>query len=244
HTTLFDHLAFGSPDSSQVLAVTDALGHMTSYRYDVTGGLMQVSGPNTGLQRTWTINLKGLPDSDTQPESGTTTSTYDAVGNLSSVTDANNQTANFTYDANNRLTFRDAPDTVDDLTIVYDAAGRVAMLKAGNPSAPAATTTFAYDVPNRNLTRTDSPTAATFVSISPTDANDNLDTITYPSGRLVTYHHDAENKLTSFDHRPPGAGSSTPFAQAFSYGDDGRLSTYVTGAVTHRFSYEAGRPKR
>src|SRR5262249_60263029 len=155
-----------------------------------------------------------------------------------------NTTSNVTYDANKRLTFRDAPDTVDDLTIVYDAAGRVAMLKAGNPSAPAATTTFAYDVPNRTVTRTDSTSAGTFVSIYTTDANDNLDTITYPSGRLVTYHHDAENKLTSFDHRPPGAGSSTPFAQAFTYGDDGRLSTYVTGAVTHRFSYEAGRPKR
>jgi YD repeat-containing protein len=76
------------------------------------------------------------------------------------------------------------------------------------------------------------------------DANDNLSQLRYPSGRVVTYHYDAENRLTSFDHRPAGAPADVPFATGFTYGTDGRLQSYVTGAVTHNFTYEAGRPKR
>jgi YD repeat-containing protein len=237
--TYFGYMAFGDPTNAQLVTVTDATAHATSYRYDVTGALARVSGPEPGLQRVWTIGTHGLPDSDTQPESGTTTYLYDLVGNVRTVTDANNQTTTLTYDGNNRLTLRDAPGTADDLAATYDAAGRVSTLTSGGT-----TTTFTYDVPNRRLTRSDATPAGTFSSIYTSDANDNLQTLTYPSGRIVSYHYDAENRLTSFDHTPPGAPSSSVFAHDFAYGDDGRLSTYITGAVAHHFTYEFSRPKR
>lgn len=238
-TTVFDYMAFGDPANAQLASVTDATGQVTGYRYDVTGALARVLGPGPGLQRTWTIGVKGLPDSDTQPESGTTVYTYDAVGNLASILDANNQTTTFTYDGSNRLTLRDAPGTDDDLAITYDTTGRIATLSSGGT-----TTTFSYNVPARQVTRTDQTPAGTFTSVYKTDANDNLSELTYPSGRIVTYHFDAENRLTSFDHTPPGTSIPVPFATSFLYGDDGRLASYTTGAVTHNFTYEFNRTRR
>jgi hypothetical protein len=46
------------------------------------------------------------------------------------------------------------------------------------------------------------------------------------------------------NHQAPGAPSPVSFATGFSYGEDGPLASYVTGAVTHRFTYEFNRPKR
>lgn len=237
--TTYGHMAFGDPGAARLVSVTDALSQITRYRYDVTGALRHVGGPTPGLERAWVIGSRGLPDSDTQPESGTTTYTYDAVGNVFTRTDANQLTTTFTYDQNNRLLSRDAPGTDDDLVVTYQPdSNRIETLTGGGNA-----TTFTYDLPNRKMTRTDTTPAGTFVSISENDANDNLSKLRYPSGRVVQYNYDAQNRLTSFDHTPPGAGSSTAFATDFQYGDDGRLASYVTGAVTHQFTYQYNRPR-
>ena len=185
HVTTFDYMAFGSPSNAQLVAVTDAKGYVTSYRYDVTGALTRVSGPGPGLVRTWAIGVKGLPDSDTQPESGTTTYIYDASGNVTTVTDANGQTTTLSYDENGRLTFRNAPGTDDDLTVTYDSTGRVKTLSSG--VAPTISiTTFTYDVPNRKVTKSDYRQSgtwdATFHSIYTSDANGNLVTLSTRAG--------------------------------------------------------------
>lgn len=237
HTTTYHAIGFGDPTNAHVASVTDAAGNMTLYTYDVTGALASVSGPGAGLTRTWAINTHGLADSDTQPESGTTTFAYDAVGNLTSVTDANGTAITLTYDGDNRLATRSSTDTTDNLTVAYDSLGRVQQL-----TGTAATTTYAYNVAARTVTRTDTTPAGSFSSTYTTDANDNLSQILYPTNRTVAYQYDAENRLTGVTHTPPGASSSSPFASGFTYGDDGRLASYVTGAVTHNFAYQFDRP--
>ena len=107
HVTTFDYMAFGNPSNARLASVMDAMGKTTSYRYDVTGALTRVSGPEPGLVRTWAIGGNGLPASDIQPESGTTTYTYDQSGNVKTITDANSQTTTLSYDENGRLTWRD-----------------------------------------------------------------------------------------------------------------------------------------
>jgi YD repeat-containing protein len=104
HATIFEYVAFGDPDDRRLVAVTDAQAHTTRYRYDVTGALTSVLGPGSDIERTWTLDGRGLVASDTQPESGTTTYTYDEGGNVKTITNANTQTTTFTYDENNRLT--------------------------------------------------------------------------------------------------------------------------------------------
>lgn len=240
HTTTLQYMVFGDPAISHLTGVVDAAGNQTLYQYDVSGVLTQVRGPGIGtnyspLPRNWTVT-NGLVTSEAQPESGTTTYVYDAAGNLKTITDANNQTTQFTYDGENRLINRDAPGAVDDLAITYDATGRVHTLAGGGT-----TTTFTYDVSNRTVTRSDATSLGTFASTYQNDANDNLSAITYPSGRVVNYSYDAENRLSAVNYTAPGSSTSSPFAGSFTYGDDGRIASYVTGVVTHQFTYSAGR---
>ena len=49
HTTSFESDIFGDPNRARLGAVTDADGHRTEYQHHVTGPLMKVTGPTTGL---------------------------------------------------------------------------------------------------------------------------------------------------------------------------------------------------
>jgi YD repeat-containing protein len=234
-STFFDDLAFSGPGSERLMSVRDAAGVTTSYAHDGHGNLTRVTGPSAGLTRTWTRNEAGQVLSETQPESGTTTYAYDVAGNLTSRTDANGQTTTYTYDTDNRLVTRNAPGTSDDLTITYHASGRVQSLSGGG-----ATTSYTYDSLGRLTQRTDTVGALSFASQYAYNADDDLTSLTYPSGRVVAYEYgDSEHRLTAV--RQNGA----LFAQGFTYDDAGRLVGYTTGAVTHNFTYDnANRAQR
>ena len=50
--------------------------------------------------------------------------------------------------------------------------------------------------------------------------------------RSVTYQYDVESRLTNV------LNDGAAFASNFTYDAAGRLATYQTGAVTHRFDYD------
>lgn len=224
-TTAFHYLAFGGPGTERLVSVTDATTTATTYEYDVFGNLTQVTGPRAGVTRTWVRNNRGLVTSETQPESGTTTYLYDAVGHVTQRTTADSAITTYTYDTDNRLWTVNAPGTADDLTLTYDTASRVATQVGGGT-----TTTFGYDTKGRLIARSDVASGLTFGSSYGYDANDNLSTLTYPSTRVVTYLYDIEHRLTTVKN------NGVNFAQTFTYGDNGQLASYVTGAVTHTFT--------
>ena len=74
----------------------------TTYDYDALNRITQVTYPNT------------IPN----------LLTYDAVGNVTSVTDGNGATTNYIYDSANRTISRDYPGNNDDV-FTYDAGGRI-----------------------------------------------------------------------------------------------------------------------
>ena len=205
----------------------------TFYVYDVHGNLTKVVGPGSGVTRQWVRRWDGQVDNETQPESGITSYQYDTAGNLTQTTDANQQITAFQYYPDGRLKLRDAPGTLDDLTITYNAAGRVSTIQGA-----ATTTTFTYNSRGLLASRSDQPIAGTtFTSSYAYDADNLLTTITYPSNRTVTYEFGTEHRLTNV--RQNGA----LFANTFTYDDAGRPASYQTGAVTHSFTYDtADRP--
>jgi YD repeat-containing protein len=235
HTTTYDYLALYGPDDARLNSVTDALGTTTTYTYTTTGNLTSVSGPPGqygSVTRTWSVDDRGWPQSDTQPESGTTTYVYDGDGKLTTITDVDGNVTTLTYDDDDRLTGRDSPGAVDDLTVTYDANGRVNQLTNGQSQ-----TTYGY-ANGRLASRTDSINGSTFTSGYQYDSDDNLSQVAYPSGRLVSYRYDAENRLTQVLQQPPGAQSASVFAQNFQYFDNGALWSYVTGTITHTLTYD------
>jgi len=72
-------------NAGQLASVTDSLGQETSYSYDDLGRVTKITPHDPD----------GNPNTNDEP---TKEYTYDAVGNLLSVTDALNHSMKFTYD--------------------------------------------------------------------------------------------------------------------------------------------------
>ena len=96
-----------------------------------------------------------------------------------------------------------------------------------------------YDTVGRVKSRTDLIEGQTFVSTYAYNADDSLQQLTYPHGRVITYEYDGVARLAAVKN------NGALFAHAFSYGDSGALASYQTGTVTHTFTFdEKDRVKR
>jgi RHS repeat-associated protein len=198
---------FGQAIVSPVIAaaVTDPLGHTTTYRFDTKGypsGVIDALGqartftrdPNTGLVLQETGNA--LCDICGDTAAGNVTYTYDARGNVLTVTDSLQNTVTFTYDpVFNRVTsIKDPIQTLDSskgqTTFQYDGYGNLTL----STDALLNQTQYAYDA-NGLLTQT---TDATGESTRMTyDAQGNLSTVTDALGSTTRYFYDAVSRLTS-----------------------------------------------
>jgi len=127
HTTSITY----DPTTNRINSVTDALGRTTSYTYDANGNLTRMEYPQVngetptvtltsnargqitqvenpeGTIKTRQYNSNAEPTVTTFDQGGTvlsTSVTYDAVGNITSFTDARGNSVSFAYDHNRGLT--------------------------------------------------------------------------------------------------------------------------------------------
>ena len=166
-----------------VLTATDQLGRVTTMRYDALDRRVQVVSPD--------------PDGAGPSAAPTVEYAYDLVGNLVSVTDPLGNVTGFQYDALNRRTA-----VVDALghisSTIYDAVGNV----TSTTDVLGRTTTSTYDALNR-LVRMTLPgpdgagPAAAPVSVFSYDADGNLLAATDADGNTTTYAYDALNRRTA-----------------------------------------------
>jgi YD repeat-containing protein len=102
------------------VAVTDALGHLTTYTWSGFGGihrrLTSIEGPciscgGGGSQtQTFSYDNEGRLLSETDGLGHTTSYTYDSNGDRVAETNALNQTTTYTYDSKGRMLTRTGPD--------------------------------------------------------------------------------------------------------------------------------------
>jgi len=156
-------------------SVTDPRNHTTSYIYDDFGRKNQTTSPDTGI----------------------TKYEYDEAGNLTKRVDANGTTVNYTYDALNRLTAIDFPGTAEDVAFTYDSTsvtyGKGRLTGRTDPSG---SYTFYYDT-HGNLTKEEKTIESVQYTTEYAYNDDNtLTSITYPSGREVTYTLDVTGRIT------------------------------------------------
>lgn len=222
HPTTHVFRAFGDPDEVRLSSVTDPSGEVVTYGYNALGSLTSATQSGTS-SRSWVYNTKNQLTSETHPESGTVIYTRDAVGNLSTRRDAAGQIVSFTYDGNNRVRFIDYPGSADDTTIAYDDWDNQTSLTNG-----AVATTFVYEGGRRLTSRSDAFGTLGLTTTLHYDSNDNLDSITYPSGKVITYSNDAEGRPTS------ASDGVTTYASSVTYHPLGAIASYQAGnGVTH-----------
>ena len=185
----------------------------------------------------------------------TTTMTYDAMNNLTSVTDPKGNKTTYTYDSKGNLTGISAPEGVSS-SITVNSKG----LPTEITNAMGVKTQFEYNTYG-NLTKTTLPALSLSSSVaydkasrmtSATDAlgriiafvyddNDLLTSTTDADNNKTTYEYDKNDNLTSITNAKGGVTSmsydnatdwltSVSFAGAtkqYSYNDDGTLSVFT-----------------
>jgi RHS repeat-associated protein len=186
----------------------DGNGNSTSYSYDTAGNPVTVTRP---------------------APLGVISQTFDAVGRIATMTDGKNQTATYTYDANDRPTqirYGSNCAAATCVSYTYDVNGNLVQRVDA-----AGTTTYAYDAQNRATSKTMAGTTTTVTY----DGASNVLSFTDPTG-TVTYGYDPANRLISLAE-PGGSCPATPtFPNAtkctgFGYDTANRRTstTYPTG---------------
>jgi YD repeat-containing protein len=242
----------------KVLSNTDELQHKTFFAYDAAGNVTSNTiflDPSTPVTTSYTYNSFGEPLTVTDPLGGvnhTTTNTYDANGNLKSVTSPSPDgtvvasVTHFDYDPKGLLTLITDPlghhttlayyptgliHTIQDeqqniTTYEYDLRGnRTSVLDAAG-----GLTKFEYDLGNRlnKITYQDN----TFSSFG-YDSRGRRTSVTDQNGKITSYAYDDADRLTSVTD---AALNLTTYA----YDTENNL-TSITDANNHTtyFSYDA-----
>ena len=235
-------------------SLTDPRGQTTTYTYDGDANLASVIAP-TGDQTTFEYDAAGrrtsmvdprgnatgadpgdykttstYDDADrltsvTDPLGHTTTTTYDAVGNRTSVTDANDHSTTYTYDPDNRLA--SVTDPTDATTsYAYDAVSHLVTRTDANDHV----TTYAYDHAGRLTGVTDPLERETTITY---DAAGNPATRTDATGQTTTYTYDVLNRVTAIDY----ADAATPDV-TFAYDANGNQTAMSDGAGTQTATFD------
>jgi len=196
---------------------TQTQNALTQYGYDVADRLTTVTDPANG-NTTFSYDDVGNLITTTSPDTGTTTSGYDAAGNVITQTDAKGQVFAYTYDALNRVTTIDAPGTTDDISYSYDTCtggvGRLCTATLGTETVTYAYNGFGDITAHQGMTYT-------------YDAAARIQTMTYPSGAIVTYQYDSAgqiNQVTLTD-----GTTTTTLASAITYQPFGPVKSLTYG---------------
>ena len=217
----------------------------TEYQYDRKDNLTQVKDATNKITTYKYDDMARLVET-TSPDTGTTIYTYDAAGNLISKTDAKGITVTYTYDALNRLTKTNFPADPDidytyDEQDVTNGKGRLTTL-----ANTASSLRYYYDE-RGNITEVqftaDPGTCGALTYTTEYTYNDNneLLSINYPSGRIITYDRNDIGNITGVDL----SINQTPqtIADNFSYEPFGSVkglsyANSIQTAIIHNNKYQ------
>ncbi len=152
--------------------IRDPEFNQTYFDYDDLGDLLSQDSPDTGL---------------------TSFDAYDGAGNILQKTDAKGLVFQYSYDALNRLVVVDVQgSTDDDLSFVYDSCtngtGRLCSVAKGIGGSNPVSVSYAYNAFGDVTTHQGLSYGY--------DAAGRIASVTYPSGALVEYDHDAAGQTT------------------------------------------------
>ena len=184
------------------------------YKPDALDRIAQVVDP-ASQATVHTYNAFGDVTQTVSADTGTITRTYDEAGNLKTETDARGVTVTYTWDALNRLTGKSSSTGSSVYDYQYDSCrkGRLCnTLRAGSLNSY-----FYYDPLGRvryqrNLGGVSVTTLYTY------RPGGQIATITYPTGRSVSYSYDAHGRVSQIATAPASGTPATVLAGNFVYG--------------------------
>jgi RHS repeat-associated protein len=212
-----DEVATAYTNNGKTASVTDAEGNKTSYVYDGFDRLFQTLYPSSS-KGAGTSNSADYEQLD-----------YDANGNVTSFRNRANETISFTFDALDRVTYKDLPGTEPDVTYAYDLLGQMT-----SAASSAQTLSFTYDALGRNLTQVGPQGTVT----SAWDIAGRRTRITHPDGFYVDQDYLVTGELAHI--RENGATSGVGVLATYAYDDLGRRTSLTLGdGSSTSYGYDA-----
>jgi RHS repeat-associated protein len=229
-------------------------------QFDLDGSdqLTRVVDPRN-LATSYAVSGLGNVATQTSPDTGVTSRTFDATGNVKTSKDARGRTTTYTYDGLNRLIQAKYADGTS--TYFYYDEGTNALGRLTRIFDPGSiTTAWTYDIQGRVLTRTQtvgSGTSARTHQLTYTYNNTTgqLASITYPSGRLITFGYHSTTKdvqtvnldgvpvASAITLHPTGLlkkmtlGNGVQWASTLD--QDGRTTSYTLNGAVYTVNWDA-----
>lgn len=188
----------------------DGLGNVTNvsattgsiaYTYWASGKVKDITTGGSTTSMTYdAVNLTQLTLSE--PNTGTTTYTYNGFGQLKTQTDAKNQTTTLNYDNYGRLTSKSG--AISATYTYHSAQGKIGLLQS--VSRGSVTETYDYDALCRPISSITTGDSKTFTTTFQYDAaTDRLASVSYPTGLAVSYVYDAVGNVQQINNAANGA---------------------------------------
>ena len=230
-STILNYEAFGDPSDRRLKTVVDAESRTWTYGYHSSYGLLSSVTSPSGSQsdRSFTYTTRQFLDLETHPETGQIDHGYSNAGDRVSTSKGGGVLVAYKYDGPGRLWTVDAPMGTADVEFIYDQASNPTRIE--NVDARYVQT---FDGAKRQTQRVATLGGGAYTSGYSWDGHDRLQTVTYPSGRTVTYTYDAEGRVDGVD---TSAGSS--YVTSITYRAHGGVDviTYGNGAFSD-FDYD------
>jgi|GEM_PF-863916 len=200
----------------------------TEYQYDLHDNVTKVIDPD-GNQYVFSYDDKDNVVYDSCGVTGVTRYGYDAAGNPAWEKNAAGDSIAFKYDALNRPTGILYPDS-QNVRFVYD--GTEFPYGMGRPymdSTAACWVKYQYDSKGRlyKELRRFAQDTMTYATSYHYDKSDNIDTLTYPTGRKVAYTYDSANNVVRV--RLYSDGQWKILADSIRYAPFGEAESWILG---------------
>ncbi len=182
---------------NQLNKITDPLNATTEFSYGTDQSLQSVNdaeNKKTEYEYNAFYELIKL----TSPDTGTTTYTYEKAGNRLTQTDARGVTVTYTYDALNRVTSESYADVSENVSYVYDEItnGNIGVGRLTSVISQGGSSTYTYNHFGRVSKETQVIDGKTYITEYHFDASAKLTSITYPSGRVLSYTFDSLDRVS------------------------------------------------
>jgi RHS repeat-associated protein len=222
-------------DLNRLISSTDPKGQTTSYQYGGTGvtdfgnNLVKLTDAR-GNAYLFTYDVWGHKTAMIYPDGSHENWTYDAAGNVLTYTTRAGQVKTSTYDNLNRLTAIDWSDSTPDVTMTYDAVGRLLTMNNGVSAL-----SYTYNDANQLTSETQNITGAAGPAVVgySYSADGTRATMTYPDGQVLSYAYTGRNQLGSIS-----VNGAAPLV-TYGYDGDGKLiSKALENGTATTYTYD------
>ena len=203
--TVNHYAGYGTPDEKHLIRISSPEDIETLITYDKLNNVTQIlQGEKDGIGhvRRYNYDSRFFKVSEDHPEIGHIELGRDAIGNLTTRqiknsiiaenTHPDSEITSYSYDELNRLKTIDYPIPTSDVTFTYDADDNLKSVINDISSR-----IYEYDANGNLLNETISIEGDSYSLVYGYNNLDQLDSIIYPSGRIVDYGNDAFGRPTS-----------------------------------------------